>query len=107
MARGFERVRPERLSVPEQIALFRSAGTILGEYGSGLHGSLFAPAGTNVVSLRDNGLELGVLQSCLDHALGHTGGYVIGSDRTPEGFFSVAPRDIDFLFDWLDWRGLR
>ena len=107
VARGFERVRPERLSVPEQIALFRSAGTILGEYGSGLHGSLFAPAGTNVVSLRDNGLELGFLQSCLDHALGHTGGYVIGSDRTPEGFFSVAPRDIDFLFDWLDWRGLR
>lgn len=107
LARGFERVRPERLSIPEQIALFRAAGTILGEYGSGLHGSLFAGPGTTVVALRDNGLELGFLQSSLDHALGHAGGYVIGSARTEEGFFSVARGDIDFLFDWLDWRGLR
>jgi hypothetical protein len=107
LARGFTRVRPERLSVPEQIALFRSAGTIIGEYGSGLHGSLFAPPGTTVVALRDNGLELGFLQSSIDHALGHASGYVIGSERSGEGFFSVAPQDIDFLFDWLDWRGLR
>ena len=107
LARGFTPVRPERLSVPEQIALFRSAGTIVGEYGSGLHGSLFAPPGTTVVALRDNGLELGFLQSSIDHTLGHAGGYVIGSGRSEEGFFSVAPEDIDFLFDWLDWRGLR
>ena len=107
VARGFTRVRPERLSIPEQIALFRSAGTIIGEYGSGLHGSLFAPPGTTVVALRDNGLELGFLQSSIDHTLGHASGYVIGSERSEEGFFSVAPQDIDFLFDWLDWRGLR
>ena len=107
LARGFEQVRPERMSVPEQVALFRSAATILGEYGSGLHGTLFAPVGTSVISLRDNGLDLGFLQSSLDHALGHAGGYVIGSARSEDGFFSVAPQDIDFLFDWLDWRGLR
>ncbi|GJE68966.1 glycosyltransferase family 61 protein [Methylorubrum podarium] len=105
--RGFTRVRPERLSILEQIALFRSAATIIGEYGSGLHGSLFAAPGTTVVALRDNGLELGFLQSSIDHSLGHASGYVIGSERSEEGFFSVAPQDIDFLFDWLDWRGLR
>ncbi len=106
-ARGFEIVRPERLSVPEQVALFRSAGTVVGEYGSGLHGSLFAPSGATVVAFRDNGIELGFLQSSIDHALGHTSGYVFGTARDAQGFFSVRPQDIDFAFDWIDARGLR
>ncbi|WP_342150514.1 glycosyltransferase family 61 protein [Methylorubrum sp. SB2] len=106
-ARGYEIVRPERLSVPEQVALFRSAATIVGEYGSGLHGSLFAPSGATVVSLRDNGLELGFLQSSLDHVLGHASGYVFGTARDAQGFFSVPPPDIDLAFDWIDARGLR
>ncbi|KQT58594.1 capsular biosynthesis protein [Methylobacterium sp. Leaf456] len=107
LARGYEIVRPERLSVPEQIALFRSAETIVGEYGSGLHGSLFAPSGATVVSLRDNGLELGFLQSSIDHTLGHASGYVFGTARDAQGFFSVPPPDIDLAFDWIDARGLR
>lgn len=106
-ARGYEIVRPERLSVPEQIALFRSAQTIVGEYGSGLHSSLFAPSGATVVALRDNGIELGFLQSSIDHALGHASGYVFGTARDAQGFFSVRPQDIDFAFDWIDARGLR
>lgn len=105
--RGYEIVRPERLSVLEQVALFRSAGTLVGEYGSGLHGSLFTPPGATVVAFRDNGIELGFLQNSLDHALGHASGYVFGSSRDAEGFFSVRPQDIDFAFDWIDARGLR
>ncbi|MFC7665387.1 glycosyltransferase family 61 protein [Methylorubrum suomiense] len=62
-ARGFEIVRPEGLSVPEQVALFRSADVLVGEYGSGLHGSLFALPGATIVSFRDNGTELGFLQN--------------------------------------------
>ncbi len=107
LARGFERVRPERLSVLEQIALFRSAGTILGEYGSGLHGSLFASPGATVVAFRDNGLDLGFLQTSLDHALGHASGYVFGTARDAEGFFSVRPQDIETALDWLDLSGPR
>lgn len=106
-ARGFEIVRPEGLSVPEQVALFRSADVLVGEYGSGLHGSLFAPPGATVVAFRDNGTELGFLQNSLDHALGHASGYVFGSARTGEGFFSVQPQDIDFAFDWIDAHRLR
>lgn len=106
-ARGFEIVQPERLSVPEQVALFRSAGTIVGEYGSGLHGSLFAAPGATIVAFRDNGIELGFLQNSLDHALGHASGYVFGSGRDAKGFFSVRPQDIDFAFDWIFARGLR
>ncbi|MFD1354473.1 glycosyltransferase family 61 protein, partial [Methylorubrum suomiense] len=106
-ARGFEIVRPEGLSVPEQVALFRSADVLVGEYGSGLHGSLFALPGATIVSFRDNGTELGFLQNSLDHALGHASGYVFGSARTGEGFFSVQPQDIDFAFDWIDAHRLR
>lgn len=107
LARGFEVVRPERLGVAEQVALFRSAATILGEYGSGLHGSLFARSGASVVALRDNGLGSGFLQTSLDHALGHASGYVFGTARDPQGFFSVRPQDIDLALDWLDLRGPR
>lgn len=103
-ARGFEVVRPETLSVPEQIALFRSAGTLVGEYGSGLHGSLFAPPGTTVLAFRDGGLDLGFLQSSIDHVLGHASGYVFGSARSADGVFSVPPAQIDYALDWLDWR---
>ncbi|GAB6841404.1 hypothetical protein HNR00_000639 [Methylorubrum rhodinum] len=106
-ARGFEVVRPERLSVADQVALFRSAETILGEYGSGLHASLLANPGASVVALRDNGLDAGFLQTSLDHALGHASGYVFGTARDAEGFFSVRPQDIDLALDWLDLRGPR
>ena len=50
-ARGFEIVRPEELSFPEQIALFRSADCILGEHGSGMHAAVFADPGTIVATV--------------------------------------------------------
>ncbi len=52
VAQGFELVQPERLSFPEQIALFRSASCILGEHGSGMHGAVFADPGTIVAVVR-------------------------------------------------------
>ncbi|WP_232629564.1 glycosyltransferase family 61 protein [Methylobacterium sp. Leaf118] len=103
-ARGFEVVQPEGLTIPEQIALFRSAAILVGEYGSGLHGSLLAPPGATVLAFREGGLDLGFLQSSIDHALGHASGYVFGSARSPEGIFSVRPAEIDYALDWLDWR---
>lgn len=102
-ARGFETARPETLPIPEQVALFRSAATLVGEYGSGLHGSLFAEPGATVLSLRNGDPALGFLQSGLDHVLGHASGYVIGTEPDAEGGFSVEPRDIDAALAWLDW----
>lgn len=104
-ARGFEVVKPETLSIPDQVRLFASAGTICGEYGSGLHGSMFSGPDTVVMAARDNGIGLGFLQSGLDQTLGHANGYVIGgATEAGEGTFSVRDEDMDMSFDWLDMR---
>jgi capsular polysaccharide biosynthesis protein len=50
-ARGFQIVQPEELGFPEQIELFRSAGCILGEHGSGMHAAVFADPGTIVATV--------------------------------------------------------
>jgi capsular polysaccharide biosynthesis protein len=49
-ARGVPVVAPERLSWAEQIALFRNATLVVGEYGSALHNAIFSGAGTRIVS---------------------------------------------------------
>ena len=102
-AHGFETVRPEALPIADQVGLFRSAGMLVGEYGSGLHGSFFAEPGATVLALRNGDPHLGFLQSGLDHVLGHASGYVIGTEPDAAGLFSVAPRDIDAALDWLGW----
>ncbi len=100
--RGFTIVRPEAMSIGEQVALFQTAGTICGEYGSGLHNTLFVPPGARILSLREGGPDAGFLQSSLDHALGHKSGYVVGTACGGDGQFSVTPEDIDMGLDWLD-----
>lgn len=45
---GFEIVYPEEHSIIGQIELFQSARAIVGEYGSGLHNSIFAASGAIV-----------------------------------------------------------
>ncbi|MGA4553477.1 glycosyltransferase family 61 protein [Methylorubrum aminovorans] len=101
-ARGFSIVRPESMGIGEQVALFRTAGTICGEYGSGLHNTLFVPFGARILSLQEGGQNTGFLQSSLDHALGHESGYVVGTACGLNGRFSIASEDIDMGLDWLE-----
>ncbi|MCK2056494.1 glycosyltransferase 61 family protein [Methylobacterium sp. 37f] len=104
VARGFTRVTPERLGLREQVALFQSAEILVGEYGSGLHGSIFAEPGSLVLAARDNQADLGFLQSGLDAVMGHQTGYLIGApDPEGGGGFSVDPADLALAFDWLSW----
>jgi capsular polysaccharide biosynthesis protein len=104
-SRGFTIVSPELLSVPDQVALFQHAGTIVGEYGSGLHSSMFSDPGALVVAARDNREELGFLQSGIDGVLGHQTGYLIGAANLDgSGAFSLEPADIALAFDWMTWR---
>lgn len=104
-ARGYEVIKPERLSIPDQVRVFGSAEVLCGEYGSGLHGSMFAPAGSIVLAARDDGIDLGFLQSGIDQSLDHENGYIIGrSVADNDGHFSVDEADIDLAFEWLDWK---
>ena len=41
--RGFDLVHPENLSIREQIATFAGATAVVGEFGSGMHNTLFSP----------------------------------------------------------------
>lgn len=102
---GFVVVSPELLSIPEQVALFQCAETIVGEYGSGLHSSMFSRPGALVMAARDNQEELGFLQSGIDGVLDHQTGYLIGAANLDgSGAFSLEPADITLAFDWMTWR---
>ena len=46
--RGYEIIRPEELSLEEQVKVFSEAAIIIGEHGSGMHNALFAGKGTVV-----------------------------------------------------------
>lgn len=54
VAHGFEIVQPELLDFADQVALFHSAGCILGEHGSGMHAAVFANPGTLVATIGAN-----------------------------------------------------
>ncbi len=79
---GYEIVQPETLPLPAQIALFRGARRIVGEYGSGLHGAMFARPGAAVCALRGTSHHPGFVQSAIADVCGHHCGYVFGP--TPE-----------------------
>lgn len=79
---GFDIVQPEALAVPEQIALFRAARLVLGEYGSGLHGTIYGTPALQCCALRGTPHWLGFIQSSLAHAFGQSIGYVFGDAPT-------------------------
>jgi capsular polysaccharide biosynthesis protein len=81
-AAGYEVVFPETMSVEQQIRLFRSARHIVGEYGSGMHGSIFARPGSVICALRGTSHHPGFAQSGLAERFGQKIGYVFG--ETPE-----------------------
>lgn len=76
--RGYQVIDPAGLSFLQQVAMFRAATHVAGEYGSGLHTAIFAPSSTVVTCFRGSSPTAGVLQSGLSHALGQPFGYVIG-----------------------------
>jgi capsular polysaccharide biosynthesis protein len=50
--RGFELVRPELMPFMDQVRMFANAAVVAGEGGSGLHGTVFSPAGLITLELR-------------------------------------------------------
>ena len=105
-AHGLRTVCAERLTVAGQVALFSGAGLIVGEYGSGLHNSVFAPVGAAVVALRGTARHPDFVQSGIATALGQALGYVFGvTDRGETDMsFSVNP---EVLARGLKLMGLR
>jgi capsular polysaccharide biosynthesis protein len=86
---GFEVVQPETLSVASQIKMFSGARMLAGEYGSGLHNSVFAGPGAAVCGLRGTSRHPSFLQSGIATALRQDAGYV---------FAATEGQDVDQRF---------
>jgi capsular polysaccharide biosynthesis protein len=98
--RGYTIVDPATLPLSEQIRLFGSASTIVGEYGSGLHNAIFSRRGTKVGAI---GMP-NVIQSRIGARFGHVNFYVLPTETTrADGWKvkSVPTAAIDRLFDAL------
>lgn len=95
-------------SLAEQVALFAAARQIVGEYGSGLHGSMFSPPGTFVCAFRAAALHPGFLQSGLCQALDQKIGYVLGDaeDHAIQQEFAVEPEDVRWALRMLSMDAL-
>ena len=94
---GYEVFRPEEYSLEEQIARFSRCRAITGEDGSGLHNSLFAHDGCEVLNLRSS-KNHSLIQGSLCAALGQRIRYVLGpvedETRGRESSFHV---DVDLV----------
>ncbi|HKX94974.1 MAG TPA: glycosyltransferase family 61 protein, partial [Methylibium sp.] len=95
-ARGFEVVRPETLSVREQVALFAEASHIVAPTGAALTNMIYAPTGSQVVAIyhrafvaMDGALYFDALAAACGHrfasvladaVVGHASGRTIDAD---------------------------
>ena len=77
-AAGFQVMRPEDLSIRDQIAAIRSADVIAGAAGSALHLSAFARSGTRVLEVGDKRSDgpPQPTQQLIDASCGHTTAFV-------------------------------
>jgi capsular polysaccharide biosynthesis protein len=80
--RGLSTLYPEQHSFEDQVRAFANARVIVGEYGSGLHNAMFAPAGTVVVALN----WINQAQSRIAQQFGHRVGYILPSHGGPAMF---------------------
>lgn len=105
---GFTIVRPEKLSLIDQVRLFSGCTAILGEYGSGLHGNIFSREGTVVCALRGTTGHPGFIQSGIGSVLKQPTGYIFGYSAGDKGEFgfTIDRGTFDFSIKLLFGSGL-
>lgn len=84
---GLRIVKPETMSIEEQVALFASASIIVGEFGSGMHNTIFSPACARVLCLN----WINAMQSRIAQLRRQRVGYLLPDDGAPVLFSSGAP----------------
>lgn len=77
---GFRVVHPQTMSIDEQIRTFSCASHVAGEYGSGLHSSVFSASGTPVLCLQSQVIKQYV-QAGLGKVMNQPTGFVFGTPR--------------------------
>jgi capsular polysaccharide biosynthesis protein len=94
---GFSIVYPERMPLLDQLKMLGGAKCLMGEYGSALHGSIFAPPGAVVCALRGTLLHPGFIQSGLGEVFQQPTGYVFGTTdaRDAHEAFTIEEEALD------------
>jgi hypothetical protein len=92
---GYELVDPQDLTFDQQIELFRSAAVVIGEYGSGLHNSVFSASTTVFGVLNAPGVE----QTRLCAVMGQPIVYAIGD--VEGGEWTLTDGQFDTFFDLM------
>lgn len=80
---GFELVKPEMLSLREEIEIFRNAQIIVGAEGAGLYGSVYSQQASAVISISDEDYSMPILGSIAENK-GFKVGYVFGESMRSE-----------------------
>lgn len=99
LGHGFEVIHPETLPFRDQVSLFSAASVIVGESGSGLHNTLFSPAGAKVIEFGP-GTYTTPMQWAVSLLRGHSqislrGGVRPGSGTKMGGQYEIAPPKLD------------
>jgi O-antigen biosynthesis protein WbqL len=84
---GLTILYPEDHALERQIALFRNAETVVGEFGSALHNALFSPQGTLVIALN----WVNACQSRIARLKKHRIGYLLPTSAAEVVFSFDAP----------------
>jgi len=103
-ARGFRIISPETLDIAEQLRIFSRAKILVGEYGSAMHNSVFAPRSAKICVLRGTSRHPGFVQTGLCTAMGQRIGYVFGDTRAQnvEQRFRIEPGVFERALSWLE-----
>ena len=97
VSEGYEVVRPETLTVAEQVALFSEASHIVSPSGAALTNMIYAPPGAAIVSMYSRYLHTGAGELYFDalaEACGHRFSVVMGDVTTLRGVERVGDADI-------------
>jgi capsular polysaccharide biosynthesis protein len=82
-ARGFEIVRPERLSAAAQVQMMREAEVVVGPTGAAMTNALFAPAGARIVEIQPQNFTSQWVWAASRSAGAEWRGYVCASPVDP------------------------
>jgi capsular polysaccharide biosynthesis protein len=82
---GFEIIHPETIPLRVQVALFASARQVMGEYGSGLHNTIFGSPELHCCALRGTSHWGGMIQSYVSASFGQSVSYFFGESDTITG----------------------
>jgi capsular polysaccharide biosynthesis protein len=82
-ARGFEIVRPERLSAAAQVQMMREAEVVVGPTGAAMTNALFASAGTRIIEIQPENFTSQWVWAASRRAGAEWRGYVCASPVSP------------------------